>query len=140
MYKQSYVCGFSCIFHSRIYMYRNNSTHAQQPPSYQSSAQQTNAKRINSSETVEYALSKGTATEINNGTNKHNCNCKSADSHTKMSSELCKDVRDRLGLWGSGSDAEIAGRVSGFDRLRVGRFNKVSKFFVNNFFFSFFGL
>lgn len=138
MYKhQLYVCGFSYYFHSRIiYTYRNNSTHAQQPPSYQSSAEQqqtTNANRINSSETVEYALSKGTATEINNGTIKHNCHCKSADSHTEMSSDLCKDIRDRLGLWGTRSDAEVAGQVNGFDRLRYGRFNKVRIFYFTRF-------
>lgn len=42
-----------------------------------------------------------------------------------MSSELCKNIRDRLGLWGTVSDAEVAGNVTGLDRLRQARFNKV---------------
>lgn len=42
-----------------------------------------------------------------------------------MSSDLCKDVRDRLGLWNTTGDSEVAGNVSGLERLRNGRFNKV---------------
>lgn len=118
-------------FSFSLHVHRNNSTHAQQPTSYHSSAE-TNAKRINSSETVEYALSKGTATEISgaNGTHKQkNCNCQSADSqHIEMSSDLCKNLRDRLGLWGARNDAEVAGKINGLDRLRYGRFNKVGIF------------
>lgn len=114
------------------------STHAQhQPPSYQS-AKQSNSKRINTSETVEYALSKGTATEIgaSNPVNNYcriNCNNnhsvsfeQSADSNTKnMSAD--QNRRDRLGFWGN--DSEVAGAVSGLDRLRLSRYNKVRKSF-----------
>lgn len=46
-----------------------------------------------------------------------------------MSSELCKNIRDRLGLWGTLSESEVAGNVSGLERLRSARFNKVSDFF-----------
>lgn len=43
-----------------------------------------------------------------------------------MSNELCKNIRDRLGLWGTVSESEVAGNVSGLERLRSARFNKVS--------------
>lgn len=33
--------------------------------------------------------------------------------------------RDRLGHWGTSSDSEVAGNLSGFERLRNGRYNKV---------------
>lgn len=33
--------------------------------------------------------------------------------------------RDRLGLWGN--DSEVAAAVSGLDRLRLARYNKVSQ-------------
>lgn len=118
-------------------------------PSYQS-AKQSNGKRINTSETVEYALSKGKATEIDTSNsaqshsrinNNHCCNNnnntfgvnsqQSADSNVKgytnkMSSE--QNNRDRLGFWGH--DSEVAGAVSGLDRLRLSRFNKVCKTFM----------
>lgn len=130
--------------HTRTYTRTNrthdipSSTHAQhQPPSYQS-AKQPNSKRINTSETVEYALSKGTATEIGasnlinnycrNGCSNNNNHSvstsfeQSADSNTKiMSAE--QNRRDRLGLWGN--DSEVAASVSGLDRLRLSRYNKV---------------
>lgn len=35
--------------------------------------------------------------------------------------------RDRLGFWGN--DSEVAGAVSGLDRLRLSRYNKVRKSF-----------
>lgn len=130
--------------HIRYNSHNECSTHAhQQPPSYQSSANQSNSKRINTSETVEYPLSKGKATEIDtsNSAQSHcriNNNCchnnktigvnsqKSADSNgkgftNKMSSE--QNNRDRLGFWGH--DSEVAGAVSGLERLRLSRFNKV---------------
>lgn len=35
--------------------------------------------------------------------------------------------RDRLGLWGTETvDSEVAGNISGLQRLRLARFNKVS--------------
>lgn len=41
-------------------------------------------------------------------------------------SETNTNVRDRLGLWGTGpNDSEVAGNVSGLERLRLSRFNKV---------------
>lgn len=123
------------------------STHAQhQPPSYQS-AKQSNSKRINTAETVEYALSKGTATK--NGTSNYsaNSNCryacknnnnnnnvkkylvssssgKSADLDAKNMSGV-QNCRDRLGFWGH--DSEVAGAVSGLERLRLTRYNKVKE-------------
>lgn len=128
--------------HIRYNSHNECSTHAhQQPPSYQSSANQSNSKRINTSETVEYALSKGTATEIgtSNSANKYcrfNCSNnnnnsvntsfeKSADSdEAKIMSASSQNRRDRLGAWGN--DSEVAATVSGLDRLRLARFNKVS--------------
>lgn len=107
------------------------STHAhQQPPSYQSSAKQSNSKRINTSESVEYALSKGTATEIgtSNNNNNHSVSTsfeESADRDAKNMSASSQNRRDRLGLWGT--DSEIAASVSGLDRLRLARYNKVRR-------------
>lgn len=53
-----------------------------------------------------------------------NCICKNLlkkpNRREKMSS-------DRLGQWPVESDSEIAGNLSGLDRLRNGRFNKVSE-------------
>lgn len=119
-------------------------THAHQQPSHQS-AKQSNGKRINTSETVEYAPSKGAATEIgtnhsaksycrlncsNNNNNNNNasaCTKTSADSnkafHNTMSGSE-QQQRDRLGLWST--DSEVAAAVSGLDRLHLPRFNKVS--------------
>lgn len=37
-----------------------------------------------------------------------------------------KNVRDRLGLWGLANDTEIAGAVSGLERFKNPRYNKVS--------------
>lgn len=70
--------------------------------------------------TVQHAPSNNTAAHHNK---------KSADSQPNsdtMSSELSKNLRDRLGLWGTTSDSEVAGNVSGLERLRSARFNKVS--------------
>lgn len=37
------------------------------------------------------------------------------------------ECRDRLGLWGTAAvDSEVAGNISGLERLRLSRFNKVS--------------
>lgn len=38
-------------------------------------------------------------------------------------------TRDRLGQWGKTSDSEIAGSVTGFNRMKNGRYNKVSFIF-----------
>lgn len=41
--------------------------------------------------------------------------------------KMCEQVsRDRIGQWAVESDAEIAGLISGLERMRVGKFNKVS--------------
>lgn len=144
-------------------MYRYNSnrecTHAHQQPSYQS-VKQSNGKRINTSETVEYALSKDTATEIDLNSSANNfcrCNCnnnsgsieKSADPNNEFTKKMScqQNQRDRLGFWGN--DTEIAAAVSGLERLTLPRFNKVSKTqenffpffrdFIVSFFFFFFG-
>lgn len=71
----SLACGrthSSIHLHVRTHSHANcncrngvQSTHAQQP-SYQSATKQSNGKRINSTGTVEYALSNGTATKIGN--------------------------------------------------------------------------
>lgn len=43
--------------------------------------------------------------------------------------------RDRLGLWGTATvDSEVAGNISGLERLRLSRFNKVSAFDLSTFF------
>lgn len=115
--------------------------HAHQQPSYQS-AKQSNGKRINTSETVGYAPSNGTATEIgtnhsvknscrshcNNNNTTGVCSEQSADSNkgarNKMSSQ--DQERDRIGFWGN--DTEVAAAVSGLDRLHLPRYNKVSDF------------
>lgn len=84
---------------------------------------QTNDQRRDQ-ETVQHTLSKGTAAT---GAQPHP-HKQSADfqpNSDTMSSELCKNIRDRLGLWGTVSDAEVAGNVTGLDRLRQARFNKV---------------
>lgn len=101
----------------------NDSTHAQQAPSNN----QTNGQRRNP-ETVEHALSKGTAAA--NAVHDHRLHPfeQSADfqpNSDTMSSELCKNIRDRLGLWGTVSESEVAGNVTGLERLRSARFNKV---------------
>lgn len=42
-------------------------------------------------------------------------------------SESNNQTRDRLGLWGTAPvDSEVAGNISGLQRLRISRFNKVS--------------
>lgn len=38
-------------------------------------------------------------------------------------------ARDRLGLWGSGGDNDVPGRVSGLERLQKTKYNKVIKIF-----------
>lgn len=125
--------------------------HAQQLHSSYQSAKQSNGERINTSDTVEYALSKGTATEIcigstteqqhhccrtttNNSSNLNNNNC---SQHT---SNAMSETRDRLGLWGTATvDSEVAGNISGLQRLHLSRFNKVSaKIFSHIIFFFFF--
>lgn len=56
-----------------------------------------------------------------------NCICKNL---LKKSSSASNKMSDRLGQWPTESDSEIAGNLSGLDRLRNGRYNKVSgKFF-----------
>lgn len=43
-------------------------------------------------------------------------------------SDTEKCVRDRLGLWGiGGNDAEVPGNVTGLQRIKQSRYNKVSK-------------
>lgn len=105
----------------------NDSTHAQQAPSNS----QTNGQRRNP-ETVEHALSKGTAANAVHNHRLHPFE-QSADfqpNSDTMSSELCKNIRDRLGLWGTISESEVAGNVSGLERLRSARYNKVCIFSV----------
>ena len=121
-----------------------NPTHAQS--SYQQ-PQQIDVKLKNPTETtVEYALSKGTAatecttnglqSQQNQPQQNITINTTTTNIHldqsadllkniSTMSSDLCKDVRDRLGLWNTTGDSEVAGNVSGLERLRNGRFNKV---------------
>lgn len=69
--------------------------------------------------TVEYELSNGVA---HLATNAKICsNCNSNLRKFEMSA-----ARDRLGLWGLSGDSEISGNVSGLDRLRLKKYNKVS--------------
>ena len=114
-------------------------THAQQlPNSTLHQHQITPSKRNFHNKAVEYGLSKGIhGTSISNNkteSNSYYCdNTKSAGSNNTRTlennynmSETQKIVRDRLGLWGTGNDAEVAGAVSGLGRLNSGRYNKVS--------------
>ncbi len=39
------------------------------------------------------------------------------------------NVRDRLGLWGLANDTEVAGAVSGLERIKNPRYNKVRNFY-----------
>lgn len=139
-----FVCGRTDK-HKHKYKYKfiesySECTHAHQQPSCHS-AKQSNGKRINTSETVGNALSKGTATEI--GTKhsvksacRHNCN--NNNNNTSVCFETSADAlskainrnmsnrqeeRDRLGLWGN--DTEVAAAVSGLERMHLARFNKV---------------
>lgn len=110
--------------------------HAQQLNSSYQSAKQSNGERINTSDTVEYALSKGTATEICIGSTTeqpHHCcrttiyNSTNLNNNNQHTSNTMSENRDRLGLWGTASvDSEVAGNISGLQRLHLSRFNKVS--------------
>lgn len=51
-----------------------------------------------------------------------NCICK----NLYKSKEISGKMSDRLGQWGTESDSEISGNLSGFQRLHNGRYNKVS--------------
>ncbi|XP_031639001.1 NADP-dependent malic enzyme isoform X2 [Contarinia nasturtii] len=120
------------IVHEQYFFYNKCSTHAQQQPPLYQMPNQSNIDRINTTDTVEYALSKGKATEVSSRNNVNNycgselySDCKSlkksADSDTKkMSTETSH--RDRLGFWGN--DSEVAAAISGLDRLRLSRYNK----------------
>lgn len=113
-------------------------THAQQQPQSYQMTEESNSKSINTSDTVEYALSEGTAIEIResiiNNYNRFNCGKNnSSDTSFEKSADLdAKNMttnksRDRLGFWGN--DSEVASVTSGLDRLRLPRFNKVRDFF-----------
>lgn len=78
--------------------------------------------------TVNGVLSKGKVVE--NSFDRNNSDKKITEIN-KMSDS--SDCRDRLGLWGMSSDSEVPGTVSGLDRLRNGRYNKV--ILINLFFF-----
>lgn len=116
---------------------------------HQSSATTPSKRDFHTTETVEHGLSKGqydlsnekqsSTTILNNNihispslcsnTNKHLLSADCAH-HTKVEikmSDSQTSVRDRLGLWGT-HDSEIASTVSGLDRLKQGRYNKVSNF------------
>lgn len=72
--------------------------------------------------TVNGVLSKGKVVE--NSFERNNSDKKITEIN-KMSDS--SDCRDRLGLWGLSGDAEVPGTISGLDRLRNGRYNKVIK-------------
>lgn len=52
--------------YNHMHNHNESYTHAHQQPLSYHSAKQSNGKRINTSDAVEHALSKGTATEIGN--------------------------------------------------------------------------
>lgn len=129
--------------------YSGSCAHAQQLHSSYQSAKQSNGERINTSDTVEYALSKGTATEICIGSTTeqpHHC-CRTTTSSnlnnnnrsnncSQHTSYTMSENRDRLGLWGTATvDSEVAGNISGLQRLHLARFNKVSVAFFVFFFY-----
>lgn len=128
------------------------------PSSYQQNHQATtpSKRNFNTTETVEHGLSKGTAqfeadannrsstTILNNNIHISPSLCSSNTAANKhLSSADCgnhyhqrveikmsdtqSNIRDRLGLWGT-SDSEVAGNVSGLDRLKNARYNKVNLF------------
>lgn len=75
--------------------------------------------------TVNGELSKGKVVE--NSFERNNSDKKITEIN-KMSDS--SDCRDRLGLWGLSGDSEVPGAVSGLDRLRNGRYNKVKHYFL----------
>lgn len=100
-----------------------NGTHAQQTPSYNQTTAEL-SKRNFHTKTVENALSKGIVESTYNQ--------KTADRFYNTSantmSDSEKNVRDRLGLWGLANDTEVAGAVSGLERFKNARYNKVRTF------------
>lgn len=96
-----------------------------------------NRSQRRTTETVQHALSNGTVGTTT--VQPHFHHNQSADTQaTTMSDDLCKNLRDRLGLWGTTADSEVAGNVTGLERLQSARFNKVNliKLFCLQFFFS----
>lgn len=77
-------------------------------------------KNDSQNRTVNGELSKGKVVE--NSFERNNSDKKNTEIN-KMSDS--SDCRDRLGLWGMSGDSEVPGTVSGLDRLRNGRYNKV---------------
>lgn len=140
-------CYTLCSYVSYMYTYRStqpstSSTHAQSIPSHQQHHQSPTTepgKRCIHTAAVEYATSKGIhATGFNfffiqfflltHITSADRCGTTGSQSTIAIMSDTEKSVRDRLGLWGiGGSDAEVPGNVSGIQRIKQSRYNKVSK-------------
>lgn len=56
------------------------------------------------------------------------CICKNLYNNKNLkNNNMDSNNRDRLGQWGTVSDAETPGNISGLDRIRNGRYNKVSE-------------
>lgn len=54
------------------------------------------------------------------------CICKNLYNNKNLkNNKMDSSSRDRLGQWGTVSDAETPGNISGLDRIRNGRYNKV---------------
>lgn len=53
-----------------------------------------------------------------------NCVCKNLYNN-KINKKMDNSNRDRLGQWGTISDSETPGNLSGLERIRNGRYNKV---------------
>lgn len=101
-----------------------NGTHAQQTPSHNQITSEL-SKRNSHTKTVENALSKG----IVESTYNQRTADRFYNSSANTMSDSDKNVRDRLGLWGLANDTEIAGAVSGLERIKNPRYNKVRKLF-----------
>jgi hypothetical protein len=88
--------------------------------------EETNSKAFDSQATTATSSS---ANKTNQSKSSDNNNCANNTQNNTMSGD--KNYRDRLGQWPFESDCEIAGSMSGFDRLKNGRFNKVILFFFH---------
>lgn len=125
----SYVV--ACAHADTIQHTNKHAVYIRSTTKYQTTLQ--NYRQRRNQGTVHNSLSKDTAANSSHNAtfNPQQTFGQSADFQPNtdtMSSELCKNIRDRLGLWGTLSESEVAGNVSGLERLRSARFNKVSNF------------
>lgn len=85
--------------------------------------------------TVEYELSNGVPHLTRCSVNIcPNCNCQYSETFDKIKNnqnlKMDNSTRDRIGFLGCG-DSEMPGTISGLERLKNKRYNKVGYFFKN---------